>query len=450
VEACPADALEIKGAEVAAWEIVEHAVRISPFLRRSGGGVTLTGGEPTLQADFSYAILALCRENGIHTAVETCGYAPWEKLEKLASVTDLFLYDLKHPDEEEHRRLTGASNRRVLENLRRLTRLRVGIVVRVPLIPGCNDSPEVVRAIGRTAFELGVDRMSLLPFNPAPAGKYSWFHRAYPLGSVKRQSDGYVAQLEEMLRKEGAMMMIASTKVHDQEELKKMLSKAPRIEEVNYIEQVSTKESYIHQEGRYNAQRFEYEKSETSKKIIALDFGIKRNILNELTHAGMEVEVVPNSIKADVIIEKFKSGKIDGVFLSNGPGDPLILKEEQEKIKELIAAKVPLFGICLGHQLLSIAHGYDTFKLKFGHHGGNHPVKNKINGMVEITAQNHNYNVPDNITEVATVTHTNLFDNTIEGLRYNDSPIISVQHHPEASPGPHESSYIFSEFRNML
>jgi len=203
VEACPADALEIKGAEVAAWEIVEHAVRISPFLRRSGGGVTLTGGEPTLQADFSYAILALCRENGIHTAVETCGYAPWEKLEKLASVTDLFLYDLKHPDEEEHRRLTGASNRRVLENLRRLTRLRVGIVVRVPLIPGCNDSPEVVRAIGRTAFELGVDRMSLLPFNPASAGKYSWFHRAYPLGSVKRQSDGYVAQLEEMLRKEG-------------------------------------------------------------------------------------------------------------------------------------------------------------------------------------------------------------------------------------------------------
>ena len=256
--------------------------------------------------------------------------------------------------------------------------------------------------------------------------------------------------LTKMLRREGAMMMIASTKVHDQEELKKMLSKAPRIEEVNYIEQVSTKESYIHQEGRYNAQRFEYEKSETSKKIIALDFGIKRNILNELTHAGMEVEVVPNSIKADVIIEKFKSGKIDGVFLSNGPGDPLILKEEQEKIKELIAAKVPLFGICLGHQLLSIAHGYDTFKLKFGHHGGNHPVKNKINGMVEITAQNHNYNVPDNITEVATVTHTNLFDNTIEGLRYNDSPIISVQHHPEASPGPHESSYIFSEFRNML
>ncbi len=256
--------------------------------------------------------------------------------------------------------------------------------------------------------------------------------------------------LTKMLRAEGAMMMIASTEIHNKEELKKMLADAPRIEEVNYIEQVSTKEPYVHQEARYNTLTFQYDTPKTSKKIIALDFGIKRNILNELTHAGLEVEVVPNSMEASVIIEKFTSKEIDGVFLSNGPGDPLILKAEQEKIKKLIEAKVPLFGICLGHQLLSIAHGYDTYKLKFGHHGGNHPVKNSTTGMVEITAQNHNYNVPDNITEVATVTHTNLFDNTIEGLKYNDSPTMSVQHHPEASPGPHESAYIFSEFKGML
>jgi len=256
--------------------------------------------------------------------------------------------------------------------------------------------------------------------------------------------------LTKMLRSEGAMMMIASTEVHDQAELKSMLSKAPRIEEVNYIEQVSTKEPYLHQEARYNATTFEYEKPVTTKKIIALDFGIKRNILNELTHAGMEVEVVPNSMSAEEIIERFQAHTIDGVFLSNGPGDPLILKAEQEKIKKLIEAKVPLFGICLGHQLLSIAHGYETYKLKFGHHGGNHPVKNSITGMVEITAQNHNYNVPDNITEVATITHINLFDNTIEGLKYKDSPTISVQHHPEASPGPHESAYIFEAFKALL
>ena len=256
--------------------------------------------------------------------------------------------------------------------------------------------------------------------------------------------------ITKILRNEGSMMMVASTEIHEADELKKVLESTPRIEEVNYIEQVSTKESYVHNEARYNAETFEYEKPNTSKKIIALDFGIKRNILNELTHAGMEVTVVPNNMEASVIIEKFSSKEIDGVFLSNGPGDPLILKEEQEKIKKLIEAKIPLFGICLGHQLLSIAHGYDTYKLKFGHHGGNHPVMNQANKTVEITAQNHNYNVPDNIVEVATVTHTNLFDNTIEGLKYNDSPTMSVQHHPEASPGPHESAYIFAEFEGML
>jgi len=256
--------------------------------------------------------------------------------------------------------------------------------------------------------------------------------------------------ITKMLRSEGSMEMIASTEVHDKAELKKMLDAAPRIEEINYIEEVSTKEVYVHDSGRYAERDFAYEKPNTSKKIIALDFGVKRNILNELTHAGMEVEVVPNSMDANIIIERYQAKEIDGVFLSNGPGDPLILKEEQEKIKLLIAAKVPMFGICLGHQLLSISHGYDTYKLKFGHHGGNHPVMNKENSTVEITAQNHNYNVPDSIIEVATVTHSNLFDNTIEGLKYSDSPIMSVQHHPEASPGPHESAYIFREFKEML
>jgi carbamoyl-phosphate synthase small subunit len=256
--------------------------------------------------------------------------------------------------------------------------------------------------------------------------------------------------LTKMLRNEGAMMMVASTEIHDEAELKKILESSPRIEEINYIEQVSTKEPYVHTEARYDATVFEYAKPQTSKKIIALDFGVKRNILNELTYAGMEVTVVPNDMPADEIIAKFESKEIDGVFLSNGPGDPLILKDEQEKIKKLIAAKVPMFGICLGHQLLSISHGYDTYKLKFGHHGGNHPVKNTVTGAVEITAQNHNYNVPDNITEVAEVTHVNLFDNTIEGLKYNDAPVMSVQHHPEASPGPHESAYIFTAFREML
>ena len=257
--------------------------------------------------------------------------------------------------------------------------------------------------------------------------------------------------LTKMLRAEGAMMMIASTQISDKDELKKILENSPRIEDVNYIEQVSTKEPYKHTSSTYNYRAFSYDEPPKAEvKIVAIDFGVKRNILNELVSAGIEVEVIPNDFKAEDLIAKYEAKEIDGVFLSNGPGDPLVLKKEQEEIKKLITAKVPMFGICLGHQLLSISHGYDTFKLKFGHHGGNHPVKNEKTGFVEITAQNHNYNVPDNITEIAEVTHTNLFDNTIEGLKYKDEPIFSVQHHPEASPGPKESRYIFSEFLTLL
>ncbi|MDD4854566.1 MAG: glutamine-hydrolyzing carbamoyl-phosphate synthase small subunit [Sulfuricurvum sp.] len=257
--------------------------------------------------------------------------------------------------------------------------------------------------------------------------------------------------LTKMLRTQGAMMMIASTQVSNKEELKALLEAAPRIEEVNYIKEVSTKIAYTHRNGVYDPFSFRYnEAPEVKARIAAIDFGVKRNILNELTQAGLEVEVLPNTFSGDNLIERYDNKEIDGVFLSNGPGDPLVLKKEQEEIKKLIARRIPLFGICLGHQLLSIAHGYDTHKLKFGHHGGNHPVKNVQTGMVEITAQNHNYNVPESVREIADVTHINLFDNTIEGLRYKNSPVFSVQHHPEASPGPKESRYIFSEFLNLI
>ena len=258
--------------------------------------------------------------------------------------------------------------------------------------------------------------------------------------------------LTKMIRSEGSMMMVASTEISDKEDLKKVLEASPRIEDVNYIEQVSTKKAYKHTTSTYNEKEgFSYEEApELQAKIAVIDFGVKRNILNEIVSAGISVDVLPNDFQAEDLIAQYEDKTIDGVFLSNGPGDPLVLKKEQEQIKKLIAAKVPMFGICLGHQLLSISHGYDTFKLKFGHHGGNHPVKNEKTGLVEITAQNHNYNVPDNITEIATVTHTNLFDETIEGLSYNNAPIFSVQHHPESSPGPKESRYIFSEFFSLI
>ncbi len=257
--------------------------------------------------------------------------------------------------------------------------------------------------------------------------------------------------ITKMLRDEGAMMMIASTEISDFEELASMLKSSKKIEEINYIEEVSTKTGYTHPDACWKHELMNYDAPKSGrKKIVAIDFGVKRNILNELTEAGLEVEVVPNTFNASDLIKRYNAGEIKGVFLSNGPGDPLVLKNEVAQIKELIEAKMPIFGICLGHQLLSIAHGYDTTKLKFGHHGGNHPVKDSISNKVQITSQNHNYSVPDNIVEIADVTHKNLFDGTIEGLRYKDCKIFSVQHHPEASPGPKESRNIFTEFAASL
>ena len=256
--------------------------------------------------------------------------------------------------------------------------------------------------------------------------------------------------LTKMLRDEGAMMMIASTTISNKDELKKLLEQSPRIEDINYIEQVSTKQKYIHKSGAWDHNTLSYNKAVMSdKKIVVIDFGVKRNILNELVQSGLEVEVIPSDFDADELIQRFENNEIGGIFLSNGPGDPLTLKNEKKQVEKLIKTQIPIFAICLGHQMLSIAHGYDTYKLKFGQHGGNHRVQNE-NKIVEITAQNHNYNVPDSIVEIANITHQNLFDNTIEGVSYKDKNIFSVQHHPEASPGPHESKYIFDEFAKVV
>ncbi len=257
--------------------------------------------------------------------------------------------------------------------------------------------------------------------------------------------------LTKMIRSEGALMMIASTEISDKSELKKILENSPRIEEINYIKEVSTREVYTHDKGIWDVQQQKYRTPiSLGKKIVVIDFGVKRNILNELRNTGLSVEVVPNDFSADDLISRFHNNEIHGVFLSNGPGDPLVLKDEAFEVKKLVDANIPMFAICLGHQLLSIANGHPTYKLKFGHHGGNHPVQNSKNREIEITAQNHNYNVPNSIVDIASVTHVNLFDNTIEGVRYNNKPIFSVQHHPEASPGPHDSKYIFHEFADSL
>jgi carbamoyl-phosphate synthase small subunit len=314
-------------------------------------------------------------------------------------------------------------------------------------IVGTNDNDMESRTIH--ASGMFVRSLNLTPSNFRSQASLSDFLKQHQSMGICDIDTRY---LTKMIRDGGPRMMIASTEVNDVESLKEMLHKSPRIEEVNYIEKVSTSESYRHTHGAWNAETQSYNASpkRLGKKILAVDLGIKRNILNELCEVGLDVEVVPHNFNGDEVIARYKKGEIHGLFLSNGPGDPLILKSEAQEVKKLIEAKVPIFAICLGHQLLSIAHGYPTYKLKFGQHGGNHPVKNMTNHVVEITTQNHNYNVPDSICKIAKITHVNLFDNTIEGLEYNDSPIFSVQHHPEASSGPQESRYIFQEFANRL
>ncbi len=181
--------------------------------------------------------------------------------------------------------------------------------------------------------------------------------------------------------------------------------------------------------------------------VVAYDYGIKQNILEMLGAQGCRVTVVPARTTAEDVLGL----KPDGVFLSNGPGDPEPLTYANEAIRGL-AGRTPVFGICLGHQLIGQALGGKTFKLKFGHHGGNHPVKQLETGRVEITSQNHNYAVdPDslNANEVD-LTHINLNDQTLEGLRHRTLPLLSVQYHPEASPGPHDSHYLFGDFRRMM
>ena len=203
VEACPSDALEWKGYERTAGEIADEAVRLRPFFARTGGGVTLTGGEPTLQADFAHAIAALCRASDIHVAVETCGCTSWPTLERLAGVVDLFLYDVKDADPERHRANTGAALEPILANLARLVERGSEVIVRVPVIPGCNGSPADIAAIARAVRERGATRISLLPFNPASSGKYAWLRRPYPLPNAKRQSDDEMASLEAVAAEAG-------------------------------------------------------------------------------------------------------------------------------------------------------------------------------------------------------------------------------------------------------
>lgn len=183
------------------------------------------------------------------------------------------------------------------------------------------------------------------------------------------------------------------------------------------------------------------------KRIAAIDYGVKRNILRMLAERGLQPSVFPATAKGEELL----SGGFDGFFLSNGPGDPEALPTCVETVKTLVASGKPVFGICLGHQLLGLALGGSTFKLKFGHRGANHPVKNLLDGTVAITSQNHGFAVAtDSLPSHVTPTHVNLNDGTCEGFRVKDAPVFAVQYHPESAPGPHDSAVLFDDFARLL
>jgi len=182
-------------------------------------------------------------------------------------------------------------------------------------------------------------------------------------------------------------------------------------------------------------------------KIAAYDFGMKWNILRRFTAHGCDVRVFPATAPASDLLAMSP----DGVFLSNGPGDPAALGYAIRNARELVKSDIPVFGICLGHQLLSLAMGGQTYKLKFGHRGGNHPVKDLQTGKIEITAQNHGFAVdPQSLPSDVAVTHVNLYDGTVEGLRHQNKPVFCVQYHPEAAPGPHDADYLFRQFLDEI
>ena len=185
-------------------------------------------------------------------------------------------------------------------------------------------------------------------------------------------------------------------------------------------------------------------------RVLALDCGAKRNILRNLTQRGCAVELAPHTITAPEVLDRYRSGDVQGLFVSNGPGDPAAVEGVIAMLREVLEAEpqMPVFGICLGHQLLALALGATTYKLKFGHRGANQPVLNTDRARVEITSQNHGFAVDPKSLEAAgaLITHTNLNDHTVAGFRLRDRPVFAVQHHPEASPGPHDASYLFDQF----
>lgn len=255
--------------------------------------------------------------------------------------------------------------------------------------------------------------------------------------------------LTRKLRSSGVMNGAISTEVLDPEELLRLLQSAPSMAGLNLVSEVTTSEPYEWAEPTetpWECYPEEETPAEPTLTVVAIDFGIKRNILRRLTRYGCRVIVVPANTPPETIL----SYNPDGIFLSNGPGDPAAVAEAPQVIQALLEKQLPTFGICMGHQILGLSLGAETFKLKFGHRGLNHPCG--LTQRVEITSQNHGFAInADSISDAdIEISHLNLNDRTVAGIRHKTLPLFSVQYHPEASPGPHDADYLFREFVTMM
>jgi len=247
------------------------------------------------------------------------------------------------------------------------------------------------------------------------------------------------------LRDNGVQMGIISTSDTNAGSLLEKVRSHPGISSLDLVNEVTTKEAYEWKQGLWKITEDEQRATNNDFKIIVYDFGVKRNILRHLVETGFNVTVVPANTPPEQIMDE-----TDGIVLSNGPGDPQIVTYAVDITKQLLGKK-PILGICLGHQIIGQALGGTTYKLKFGHHGGNHPVMDLSTRKVEITSQNHNYCVDMKSLEgVVELTHKNLYDGTEEGIKHRDIPLLSFQYHPEAGPGPNDSGYIFKSFRELI